>query len=184
MMLGDALQGLEQMRELVENLRDFTRLDRSKVVDADLNAALRTVIYIAKSSIPTRISIIEELGNLPRVSCNPSQLNQVFLNLVTNAAQAIPAEGSIRIRTSNERSEIAIEISDTGTGIPKDVLPRIFETFYTTKPRGVGTGLGLSIARDIVQSHGGSISVDSHEGLGTSFRITLPLSAPDTIQIL
>lgn len=184
MMLGDVLEGLEQMRELVENLRDFTRLDRSKVIDADINAALKTVIYIAKSSIPTRISVIEELGALPRVACNPSQLNQVFLNLLTNASQAIPAEGSIRVRTWNEGAQIAIEISDTGTGIPKDVLPRIFETFYTTKPRGIGTGLGLSIARDIVQSHGGSISVDSQEGMGTSFRITLPLLAPETIQVL
>jgi signal transduction histidine kinase len=184
MMLGDALEGLEQMRELVENLRDFTRLDRSKVVDADINAALKTVIYLAKSSIPTRIAVMEELGNLPQVACNPSQLNQVFLNLITNAAQAIPADGCIRVRTWSEGTEIGIEIADNGSGIPKDVLPRIFETFYTTKPRGIGTGLGLSIARDIVRSHGGTIAVDSEEGVGTCFRITLPILAPETIQVL
>lgn len=184
MMLGDVLSGLEQMRELVANLRDFTRLDRSKVIDIDLNAALKTVIYIARSSIPTRIKVIEDLAPLPHAACNPSQLNQVFLNLITNAAQAIPAEGSIRVQTRSEGSEIVIEIADTGTGIPRDVLPHIFETFYTTKPRGVGTGLGLSIARDIVHSHGGHISVDSQEGLGTTFRIVLPLLAPETIQML
>lgn len=184
LMLGDVLQGLEQMRELVENLRDFTRLDRSKVIDADLNAALKTVIYIARSSIPTRIKVVEELGVLPHAACNPSQLNQVFLNLITNAAQAIPEEGSILVRTWQEGAEIVIEIADTGTGIPQSVLPHIFDTYYTTKPRGVGTGLGLPIARDIVQSHGGTISVDSQEGLGTTFRITLPISAPETIQVL
>lgn len=184
LMLGDVLNGLEQMRELVANLRDFTRLDRSKVTDADLNAALKTVIYIARSSIPTRIQINEDFGMLPKVACNPSQLNQVFLNLITNAAQAIPEEGCITVRTATEGSEVVIDISDTGTGIAPDVLPRIFENFYTTKPRGIGTGIGLSIAHDIVKNHGGSIQVASQPGQGTAFRINLPLLAPDTVLAL
>lgn len=181
LMLGDVLTGLEQMRELVANLRDFTRLDRSKVVDADLNAALKTVIYIARSSIPTRVRIVEDFACLPKISCNPSQLNQVFLNLITNAAQAIPGDGQITVRSRSENNEVRIEIADTGSGIPSDVLPHIFDSFYTTKPRGVGTGLGLSIARDIVQNHGGTISVTSRPGDGTVFRITLPIQSPDTI---
>lgn len=181
LMLEDVLVGLEQMRELVNNLRDFTRLDRSKVADADLNAALKTVIYIAHSSIPPRIQIVAEYGELPKFACNPSQMNQVFLNLVTNAAQAIPEEGRIAIRTWAEANEIGIEISDSGTGIPPDVLPRIFESFYTTKPRGIGTGLGLSIARDIIDNHGGRIIVSSQPGQGSSFCIKLPFQAPDTI---
>lgn len=184
LMLGDVLDGLEQMRELVTNLRDFTHLDRSKIAEADLNATLKTVIYIARSSIPTRIGIVEELGVLPRLACNPSQLNQVFLNLITNAAQAIPDQGQIFIRTRHDAGEIGIEIADTGTGIPQEVMPRIFETFYTTKPCGIGTGLGLSIAKDIIENHGGRISVDSEVGRGTTFRITLPLFAPVTLPAL
>jgi len=184
LMLQDVLVGLEQMRDLVANLRDFTRLDRSKVADVDLNAALKTVIYIARSSIPPRIQFVEEFGNLPKLPCNPSQLNQVFLNLITNAGQAIPAEGRIVIRTWAEANEVGIEIADDGTGIPPDVLPRIFEKFYTTKPRGIGTGLGLSIARDIVENHGGTISVSSPPCQGTTFCIKLPFQVPDTILAL
>ena len=183
-MLEDVLVGLEQMRELVTNLRDFTRLDRSKVADADLNAALKTVVYIARSSIPPRIQIVEEYGKLPQFACNPSQLNQVFLNLITNAAQAIAENGRIVVRTWAEANEIGIEISDNGSGIPADVLPRIFENFYTTKPRGIGTGLGLSIARDIVDNHGGKIIVSSTPGQGSSFCIKFPFQAPDTILAL
>jgi signal transduction histidine kinase len=184
LMLEDVLIGLEQMRELVSNLRDFTRLDRSKITDADLNAALKTVIYIARSSIPPRIQVIEKFGLLPKLDCNPSQLNQVFLNLITNAAQAIPGDGRIDIRTWAEANEVGIEISDNGTGIPPDVLPYIFENFYTTKPRGIGTGLGLSIARDIVENHGGRITVSSQPGQGTAFCIKLPFQVPDTVLAL
>lgn len=184
LMLEDVLAGLEQMRELVANLKDFTRLDRSKVTDADLNATLKTALYIARSSIPPRIQVVEEFGELPKLACNPSQLNQVFLNLITNAAQAIPEDGRIVVHTWAEANEVGIEISDNGTGIPPDVLPRIFENFYTTKPRGIGTGLGLSIARDIVESHGGRITVASRPGQGTTFCIKLPFQAADTILAL
>jgi two-component system NtrC family sensor kinase len=176
-MLGDVLQGLEQMRELVENLLDFTRLDRAKVVDADINASLHTVIYVAKSAIPTCVQIIEEFGVLPAIECNPSQLNQVFLNLITNAAQAIPEKGTVTVRTMHERDHLRIEVIDTGTGIPADALPHIFDSYFTTKPKGVGTGLGLPIARDIVRSHGGDIRVETAEGKGTTFTIILPLVA-------
>lgn len=176
-MLRDVLQGLEQMSQLVENLRDFTRLDRSKVLNADLNASLRTVVYIAKSAIPTRVRIKEEYGVLPAIECNPSQLNQVFLNLITNAAQAIADEGSITVRTTHDGDSIRIEISDTGSGIPADTLPHIFDSYFTTKAKGEGTGLGLPIARDIVRSHGGEIAVETAEGRGTTFTITLPLVA-------
>lgn len=184
LMLGDVLQGLEQMRELVENLRDFTRLDRSKVVDTDINETLKTVIYIARSAIPTRISIVEQFGQLPRLDCNPSQLNQVFLNLITNAAQAIATNGEIRVSTALRDNRIVVTISDNGSGIPPDVLPHIFDTYYTTKPKGIGTGLGLPIARDIVRNHGGELSVTTESGFGTTFFVTLPLSAPETVMQL
>jgi len=184
LMLGDVLQGLEQMRELVQNLRDFTRLDRSKVVDADINETLKTVIYIARSSIPSRIAIVEQFGALPRIACNPGQLNQVFLNLITNAGQAIAEAGEIRIVTSVADGKIRIEIADNGSGIPDDVLPHIFDTYYTTKPKGVGTGLGLPIARDIVRNHGGELTVTTQPGYGTAFSVTLPLATPHSVMEL
>jgi len=181
-MLDDVQGGLEQMRELVENLRNFTHLDRSKVVRTDLNETLKTVIYIARSSIPSGIRIVEQLGEIPAIACNPSQLNQVFLNLITNAAQAIAEQGEIRIRTALAGRQVVVEVSDDGTGIPDHVLPHIFETYFTTKPKGEGTGLGLAIAQDIVRNHGGTIAVTSRAGQGTRFTVTLPVVAPDAVR--
>lgn len=179
-MLGDVQGGLEQMRELVDNLRNFTHLDRSKVVRTDINETLKTVIYIARSSIPSGIRIVEQWGDIPAIACNPSQLNQVFLNLITNAAQAIAEQGEISIRTALSGAQVVIEVSDNGTGIPDHVLPHIFDTYFTTKPKGEGTGLGLAIAQDIVRNHGGNISVTPGAVQGTCFTVTLPVNAPDT----
>ncbi|HZW13363.1 MAG TPA: ATP-binding protein [Noviherbaspirillum sp.] len=174
-MLDDTLNGIEQMAELVDNLRDFTRLDRAKVTEFDLNKGLHNVVYIAKSVIPNRIEVVEEYGNLPLVQCNPSQLNQVFLNLINNAAQAIPGTGTVTVRSSVEGERIRIDVADTGTGIPPDVLPHIFETYYTTKPAGEGTGLGLPIVKNIVTEHGGEVKVATQPGVGTTFTVYLPI---------
>ena len=163
-MLGDTLQGLDQMRELVENLRDFTRLDREKVTHFDLNKGLHTVVYIAKSVIPHRIEVVEEYSDVPEVECNPSQLNQVFLNLINNAAQAIPDNGKITVRTSVEDLRVRIDVIDTGGGIPADVQPHIFDTYFTTKPAGEGTGLGLPIVKSIVEEHGGTVTFKTQSG--------------------
>ena len=176
-MLGDTLNGIEQMRELVENLRDFTRLDRAKVTSFDLNKGLRNVAYIAKSVIPNRVQVVENYNPLPAIDCNPSQLNQVFLNLINNAAQSIAEEGTVTVRSRVENQRIRIDITDTGSGIPADVLPHIFDNFYTTKPAGEGTGLGLPIAKTIVAEHGGEIKVESHVGKGTTFSVYLPILA-------
>lgn len=181
-MLTDVLGGLEQMRELVENLRVFTRLDRSKVVNTDLNETLKTVIYIARSSIPAGIEIVEQWGEIPTITCNPSQLNQVFLNLITNAAQAIQEKGEITVRTRRADEQVVVEVSDNGAGIPEHILPHIFDTYFTTKPKGEGTGLGLAIARDIVHNHGGNIAVTSSAGQGTHFTVTLPIKVPDAVK--
>ena len=174
-MLQDVLDGVGQMNELVVNLRDFTRLDRAKTAEADLNKSLHTVVYIAKSVIPHRIVILEAFGKLPPVECNPSQLNQVFLNLINNAAQAIDGPGTITVRSKLDGEHVSIEVEDNGQGIPPDVLPNIFDLYFTTKPEGEGTGLGLAIARDIVRSHGGEITVDSVVGDGTTFTVRLPI---------
>lgn len=174
-MLRDVLRGLEQMQELVVNMREFTRLDRAAQAEVDVNQGLKTVVYMARSVIPNEIAIVEEYGRLPALHCNASQLNQVFLNLVTNAAQAICGRGRITVRTESADGVVRIQVADTGAGIPPEVLPRIFESFYTTKPRGVGTGLGLPIAREIVRQHGGEIHVDTEPGKGTTFTVLLPV---------
>lgn len=176
-MLHDVLKGIDQMRELVVHMRDFTRLDRSNVDEFDINSGLRAVVYIAKSVIPDRIRVIEDYGAVPEIMCNPSQLNQAFLNLITNAAQAIEGAGAITVRTLVEGDCIQVEIADTGSGIRADVLPHIFDTYFTTKPPGEGTGLGLPIALDMVRGHGGKISAASEVGVGTTFTVALPVRA-------
>ena len=176
-MLGDTLNGIDQMRELVENLRDFTRLDRSKTAEFDINKGLHNVVYMARSVIPTHIEVIEEFGVLPKIECNASQLNQVFLNLINNAAQSITTEqGTVTVRSSLEENRIRVDITDTGPGIAPDVLPHIFDNYYTTKNESGGTGLGLPIARTIVQEHGGEIKVVTELGKGSTFTVFLPVA--------
>lgn len=178
-MLGDTLQGIDQMHELVENLRDFTRLDRARIAQFDLNKGLHTVAYIARSAIPNRVKVVEEYGELPLVECNPSQLNQVFLNLINNAAQAIPGDGTVTVRSLVEGERVRIDVSDTGSGIPAEVQPRIFDTYFTTKPAGEGTGLGLPIVKSIVDEHGGEIRFTTRQGEGTTFSVFLPVVLPE-----
>jgi len=180
-MLGDTLQGIDQMHELVENLRDFTRLDRAKIAQFDLNKGLHTVAYIARSAIPNRVKVVEEYGELPLVECNPSQLNQVFLNLINNAAQAIPGDGTVTVRSAVDGARVRIDVSDTGSGIPPEVQPRIFETYFTTKPPGEGTGLGLPIVKSIVGEHGGEITFTTRQGEGTTFSVFLPVVLPEPV---
>jgi two-component system NtrC family sensor kinase len=176
-MLGDTLRGIEQMRELVENLRDFTRLDRSKTAEFDINKGLHNVVYIARSVIPTHIEVVEDYGSLPKIECNASQLNQVFLNLINNAAQAIVTEqGTVTVRSYMEGNRIRVDVTDTGTGIAPDILPHIFENYYTTKTASEGTGLGLPIARSIVQEHGGELTVSTEPGKGSTFSVFLPIA--------
>ncbi len=181
-MLGDTLEGLHQMRELVENLRDFTRLDRAKIAQFDINKGLHTVVYIAKSVIPNRIEVIEDYGQVPVMECNPSQLNQVFLNLINNAAQAIPGDGKVTVRSVLDGQRIRIDISDTGDGIPAHVQPHIFDTYYTTKPAGEGTGLGLPIVKSIVTEHGGDVTFTTQPGAGTTFSVYLPISLDEPLK--
>lgn len=183
-MLSDTMSSVDQMKELVVNLRDFTRIDRAKVADYDVNKGLDNVVYIAKSVLPTTIRVEKQYADIPRVQCMASQINQVFLNLITNAAQAIEGPGTITLATSTAGDQVKVVVTDTGKGIPSDVLPHIFDAYYTTKKAGEGTGLGLSIARDIVTGHGGTIRVDSSEGLGTRFTVMLPImeSIPEPIQ--
>jgi signal transduction histidine kinase len=178
-LVQDGLYGIGQISELVNNLRNFARLDRSKMAEFDLNEGLAAALSIAKHQLKKR-TVNRQLGAIPKVACAPSQINQVFLNLLTNAAQATPEEGGvITVRTFQpDRERVTVEVTDNGHGIPAEVLPKIFDPFFTTKDVGKGTGLGLSIVYKIVEQHGGKISVDSNVGVGTRFTVVLPLQPP------
>jgi len=175
-LVQDGLYGIGQISELVNNLRNFARLDRSKMGEFDLNEGLGGALSIAKHQLKRR-TVNKHLGPIPKIACAPSQINQVFLNLLTNAAQATPEEGGvIHLRTFQPDPEhVAVEVTDNGHGIPAEVLSKIFDPFFTTKEVGKGTGLGLSICYKIVESHGGRITVDSKVGVGTRFTVTLPV---------
>ena len=175
----DGLHGIGQISEIVGNLRNFSRLDRSKVASFNLNEGLDSTLAIARHELKHH-TVKKNYGDIPPITCSPSQINQVFLNLVNNAAQALgPGPGEIRITTRREGAgHVAVEVADNGKGIPPEVLPKIFDPFFTTKEVGKGTGLGLSIVYKIVEQHGGSISVDSSVGVGTRFTVVLPLQPP------
>ncbi len=173
----DSLFGVDQISELVHSLKDFSRLDRAATANVDINECLDSCLVIGKNVIKNKAEIIKEYGEVPKIDCMPSQLNQVFLNLITNAAQAMPATeklGTITLRTTADQKNVYVDVEDTGKGIPPDILPKIFDPFFTTKPIGEGTGLGLSISFKIIESHRGKIDVSSEVGKGTRFRITLP----------
>jgi signal transduction histidine kinase len=176
-MLKDGGFGIAQITEIVTNLRNFSRLDRSKVARVDLREGIETTLQIARHALQGK-TIKKAFGPVPPVTCMPSQINQVFMNLIVNAAQATPEEGGvIFIRTAaKDRDHVLVEIADNGKGIPADVLPRIFDPFFTTKEVGKGTGLGLSIVYKIIQQHGGTINVTSKVGVGTRFTVVLPVA--------
>ncbi|HEY1077412.1 MAG TPA: DAHL domain-containing protein [Fontimonas sp.] len=174
-LLNDADHGLLQIAELVAGLKDFSRVDRSRHDLFNVNDGLESALKICNNQLKTRIEVVKEYGELPQIQCSPSQLNQVFLNLFTNAAQAIADTGRIYIQTAAQGDKVAIRILDNGSGMPESVRARIFEPFFTTKAVGQGTGLGLSIVFRIIEDHGGTIDVRSAPGEGTEFKIVLPV---------
>jgi len=181
----DGLHGIEQIVELVANLRSFSRLDRSKVASFNVNEGVRATLLIAQSSL-RKIEVDRNLGDIPSITCSPSQVNQVLLNLLNNSVQAMDKpRGRIVITTRPARDgAVAIEVEDNGKGIAPDALPKIFDPFYTTKEPGKGTGLGLSIAYKIVAQHGGHIDVRSTLGEGTTVTVTLPIEPPPELSTL
>ena len=176
-MIADCREGAERIRDVVQSLRLFSRLDEAEVKKVDLHESIDSTIRLLSSYYgSSKIHLIREYGDLPAVNCYAGQLNQVWTNLLVNAAQAIKGKGEVRISTRAEGNSVVIVISDNGCGIPADQLHKIFDPFFTTKPVGEGTGLGLSIIYGIVEKHGGSITAESREGLGSSFTISIPIS--------
>jgi signal transduction histidine kinase len=175
-LLARGLSGLDQIRSLVMNLKNFSRLDRERVTGFNLNEGIDNVLMLARPVLKTRIKVVKELGQIALVACSPSQINQVFLNVITNAAQAIDAEkgGTILVKTAMAGPRVQVQIQDNGKGIAPEVLPKIFDPFFTTKKVGEGTGLGLSISRKIIEEHGGTIQMQSAVGKGSLVTIMLP----------
>lgn len=176
-LLEDTLYGVQQISELVANLKTFSRLDQAKLAAISIADSLDSALMIARHLLKSRIEIIKEYGETPLVECSPSQINQVFLNLLTNAAQAIPGNGRIAVRTYVENAYVVASLQDTGVGMGPELIKRIFDPFFTTKDVGQGTGLGLSISYQIIKQHGGYIRVASKPGKGTRFAIGLPIPA-------
>ncbi|MEO0575483.1 MAG: ATP-binding protein [Pseudomonadota bacterium] len=178
-LLEDSIAGSKRVRDIVQGLKSFSRIDDAQVSDQDIHEGINSTLKVVANEIKYRCEVVKKFGDLPLIPCNLAQVNQVFMNLLINAAQAMEGQGVIVITTSVEDDNALLVFEDNGVGIPRDKLGSIFDPFFTTKPIGTGTGLGLSISYGIIQEHGGSISVSSEEGVGTSFSIRLPLHAID-----
>ena len=180
-MVADCLEGAERIRDVVQNLRLFSRLDDPECKRVDLHESIDSTLRLLSRYYGSgRIRLVREYGKLPLVDCYPGQLNQVWTNLLVNAAQAIDGDGEVRISSRVDGELVVISISDTGIGIEPDKLNRIFEPFFTTKPVGEGTGLGLSISYGIIEKHGGSITVESTAGAGATFNVSIPIDFRST----
>ena len=165
----------DRIAGIVRSLKNFARLDEAEFQEADLHEGLDSTLTLLHHELKTRIVVEKHYGELPRVQCYPNQINQVFMNLLSNAEQAIPEEGTITIATDRRGDDVVVKISDDGEGIPADELEHVFDPGFTTKGVGVGTGLGLSISYNIVQKHHGRIEAESEPGGGTTITITIPI---------
>ncbi len=184
-LLQESRDGIARVKQIVADLKDFSRVDSAQQWETvDLRSGLDSTLNIVNNEIKYHADVVREYGDLPAIRCLPSQLNQVFMNLLVNAAQAMPESrrGTITIRCGTGDGGVWVEIADTGAGIPEENLNRIFDPFFTTKPIGKGTGLGLSLSYGIVKKHGGHIGVSSTVGAGTTFRISLPLEPPPSAE--
>jgi signal transduction histidine kinase/CheY-like chemotaxis protein len=177
-LLNESKEGLQRVKKIVQDLKDFSHAGKGEWESADLHAGLESTLNIVNNELKYKAAVAKHYGTLPAIECLPLELNQVFMNLLVNAGQALPDKGEITIRTGAEGEHVWVEIADTGTGIAPENLKRIFDPFFSTKPVGKGTGLGLAISYGIVQKHHGRIDVTSVVGQGTTFRVTLPVRQP------
>jgi signal transduction histidine kinase len=174
-LIGESLAGSQRVKDVVQNLRNFSRLDEAEYKAVDLHEGLESTLILLNHEIKNRIELHKKYGQLPKVFCNPGHINQVFMNLLHNATQAIENKGDIWITTRQVDHRVEIEIRDNGKGIPENIQNKIFDPFFTTKTVGKGTGLGLSISYSIIEKHGGEILLESEEGKGTTFTVILPV---------
>jgi len=179
-LMAESHEGIDRVKQIVQNLRDFSRVDvEEKWIEEDIHHGLDSTLNVIWNELKYKCEVVKEYGVLPPVECLLFQLNQVFMNLLVNAAQSIETRGTITIRTGMQgNDQVWIEIVDSGKGIPPENLNRIFDPFFTTKPIGKGTGLGLSVSFSIIKKHHGRIEVESTEGKGSTFRVWLPIRQP------
>ncbi len=174
-LLGESKSGADRVARIVADLKGFSSVDRGEEEVVNLNDSIRAACNVAAGQLNGRADVILELGEIPALRCRPGPINQVFLNLLLNAAHAMERPGAIRIHTGLLGDTLRVRITDTGSGIPEAVLPRIFDPFFTTRDVGRGTGLGLTVSRDTVTAHGGTIEVESRVGEGTTVTVSLPV---------
>ena len=178
--IAESTEGADRVKKIVADLKSFSRADGSERQLANINAGLDSTLNIAWNLLKYTCKVEKEYGDIPQILCFASQLNQVFLNLLVNAGQAISgSDGIIKIKTWAENDTVHISVKDNGVGIPEENINRLFEPFFTTKDVGQGTGLGLSIAYDIIRKLNGRINVKSKVGEGTEFVVSLPAETSD-----
>jgi two-component system NtrC family sensor kinase len=174
----DCREGAERIRDIVQNLRTFSRLDEAEFKKVDIHDGLESTLRLLSRFFSSgAVTLRREYGRLPPVDCYAGQLNQVWMNLLANAAHAVKCGGVVSVSTESRGDSVIVRVRDTGCGIAPENLPRIFDPFFTTKPVGEGTGLGLSVTYGIIERHGGAIEVESRLGEGTVFTVTIPVDA-------
>ncbi|RMF18126.1 MAG: ATPase [Gammaproteobacteria bacterium] len=176
LIVSESREGTERVRQIVQDLKEFSRTDEGRFKQADLTQIIESSLNIAHNAIKYKAEVERDLQHSRPLTCMPNQISQIFVNLFVNAAQAIKKQGTITVRTRDIGPDILIEVADTGSGMSEDVRARIFDPFFTTKPVGQGTGLGLAIVYGIIERHRGTITVESAPGKGTCFQITLPVN--------
>lgn len=174
--VDESLEGMARVGKIVSDLKDFAHMDKANELElTDLNKGLVSTLNIVWNELKYKAEVIKDLGDIPLVQCYPQRINQVFMNILVNAAQAIEEKGEIHITTIGDNDHVEIRIRDNGSGIKKEILTKIFDPFFTTKEVGKGTGLGLNVAYNIIQRHKGTIEVESEVGKGTTFIIRLQI---------
>ncbi|MCF6255864.1 MAG: ATP-binding protein [Gammaproteobacteria bacterium] len=178
-LVSESREGISRVKNIVQDLKDFSHVDEAEWQWTNLHHGLDSTLNIVNNEIKYKAEVVKEYGELPEVECLASQINQVFMNLLVNAAHAIEEHGLITIRSGQDDDAVWVSITDTGKGIEPDNMKKIFDPFFTTKAVGMGTGLGLSLSYGIVHKHGGEIEVDSEVGKGTTFTVHLPVKQPE-----
>ena len=182
-LLNESRDGLQRVKRIVQDLKDFSHVSDSEMQWANLEEGLESTLNVVWNELKYKAEVIRDYGKIPEVECIPAQINQVFMNLLVNAAQAIKEHGMITLRTRQTGEDACVEISDTGSGIAPEIIKRIFDPFFTTKPVGTGTGLGLSITHGIIRRHNGRIEVASEPGEGATFRVFIPIRQDKSTQV-